>query len=377
MKIKTKNVSNKMLNKLKNRITKLTSKCKTERKKLLVTKKLCQSKSLIKIVDTMPEYIKRFTLLQMKWKTKPRGRRFSMDEKIMALTIYKQSQKGYNLLRKLFVLPSKRSLQKLLSALRVEPGINSHILENLKKTVSKLPIEKRLCTLLFDEVALSPGLYFNMSHITGFEDEGTKRTQKIADHALVFMIKCIKTKSKQPVCFSFCQSATKSCDLKNLIVTVIKELEKTGLIIVATICDQATTNVSTIKSLKKDTKIKYLKENKEYDSTAVEIDNIKFFPLFDPPHLLKGIRNNLMIKNLIYKQNSKEKVAKWEHLKMLMDVDTGEDEVRLVNKLTECHVDVKKIHKMKVKYAAQVFSQRVSSAMRYLASEYLLFTCKF
>lgn len=62
---------------------------------------------------------------------------------------------------------------------------------------------------------------------------------------------------------------------------------------------------------------------------------------------------------------------------MLMDVDTGEDEVRLVNKLTECHVDVKKIHKMKVKYAAQVFSQRVSSAMRYLASEYLLFTCKF
>ncbi|KAF9794873.1 hypothetical protein SFRURICE_005108 [Spodoptera frugiperda] len=50
---------------------------------------------------------------------------------------------------------------------------------------------------------------------------------------------------------------------------------------------------------------------------------------------------------------------------MLLAVDDGDDEIRLVNKLTEMHVDKNKIPKMKVKFAAQVFSQRVSSALRF------------
>lgn len=53
---------------------------------------------------------------------------------------------------------------------------------------------------------------------------------------------------------------------------------------------------------------------------------------------------------------------------MLLAVDDGDDEIRLVNKLTEMHVDKNKIPKMKVKFAAQVFSQRVSSALRFLSS---------
>ena len=30
--------------------------------------------------------------------------------------------------------------------------------------------------------------------------------------------------------------------------------------------------------------------------------------------------------------------AKWEHLKILLDLDDGDDEIRLVKKLTEMHV---------------------------------------
>ncbi|GBP61815.1 Vacuolar protein-sorting-associated protein 36 [Eumeta japonica] len=50
---------------------------------------------------------------------------------------------------------------------------------------------------------------------------------------------------------------------------------------------------------------------------------------------------------------------------MLLEVDVGEHEIRLVNKLTEQHVNKDKIPKMKVSVAAQVFSQRVSAAMRF------------
>ncbi|GBP13819.1 hypothetical protein EVAR_91041_1 [Eumeta japonica] len=46
---------------------------------------------------------------------------------------------------------------------------------------------------------------------------------------------------------------------------------------------------------------------------------------------------------------------------MLLEVDVGEHEIRLVNKLTEQHVNKDKIPKMKVSVAAQVFSQRVSA----------------
>ncbi|XP_045493197.1 uncharacterized protein LOC123692481 [Colias croceus] len=99
---------------------------------------------------------------------------------------------------------------------------------------------------------------------------------------------------------------------------------------------------------------------------------MKVFPLFDTPHLLKGVRNNLLKKDAEFLQNGETKCAKWEHLKLLLDIDDGDDEIRLLNKLTEMHIIKDKIPKMKVKYAAQVFSQRVSSAMRFLARHNVL-----
>ncbi|KAM3964326.1 uncharacterized protein ACR2FA_001294 [Aphomia sociella] len=119
---------------------------------------------------------------------------------------------------------------------------------------------------------------------------------------------------------------------------------------------------------KRNTGIKILEEkiDKLRQKCKTQLKKI-LFPLFDTPHLLKGVRNNLLTKNAIFIQNGKEKVAKWEHLKMLLAIDVGEDEIRLVNKLTESHVIKDKIKKMKVKLAAQVFSQRVSSALGFLA----------
>ncbi|XP_045450588.1 uncharacterized protein LOC123659416 [Melitaea cinxia] len=250
--------------------------------------------------------------------------------------------------------------------------INEDIFKHLKKTVCRLPKEKRLCTLIFDEVAIEPGLYFNKGHIIGFEDFGYKNTSKIADHALVFMLKSIKAKFKQPICFTFCQSCTKKDDLKYLIKLIIREIHKTGLKIIATICDQSQTNVSVIKSLRDDTRGEYLRKGNDYISFAFEIDGKKIFPLFDTPHLLKGVRNNLLKKDAYYIKNGVEKVAKWAHIVMLYNVDVGKDEIRLVNKLTDYHVIEKKIPKMKVKYAAQVFSQRVSSAIGFLARHNIL-----
>lgn len=44
-------------------------------------------------------------------------------------------------------------------------------------------------------------------------------------------------------------------------------------------------------------------------------------PLFDVPHLIKGIRNNLITKELLYKSNDIEKVVKWEYYQKVYAAD--------------------------------------------------------
>lgn len=98
------------------------------------------------------------------------------------------------------------------------------------------------------------------------------------------------------------------------------------------------------------------------------INNKKIVPLYDPPHLLKGIRNNLLEKNLKYTIENEEKTAKWEHIKQLYNENPAYKGIRLMPKLTESHVDPTNT-KMKVKFASQVFSRMVSSTMGYLAGK--------
>ncbi|KAJ2952680.1 hypothetical protein O0L34_g7020 [Tuta absoluta] len=187
-------VSQKSVMKLKGKIEKITEKCKNLKQEIIAAKKLSTSKSFIKFVEKLPNSIKTFTTMQLQNKKKARGRRFTNEEKILALSIYKQGPKSYRLLRKMFVLPAKRTLLNLLSAVNFKPGINQHIIDNLKDVVKNMPPEKKIVNLLFDEVSLSPGLQYDSTNdeIVGFEDLGEdKRKKVLADHALVLMIKGI------------------------------------------------------------------------------------------------------------------------------------------------------------------------------------------
>ncbi|CAH2107477.1 unnamed protein product [Euphydryas editha] len=306
---------------------------------------------------------------------KSHGRHFTNKDKLLALSIFKKSPKAYNFLRKLFTLPSKRTLQDILKLITIRPGLNPAIFDKIKDTASKLGREDKLCQIMFDEMSVSPSLHFDtgLDEICGFEDFGeANRNNNIADHVILFIIKGIKAQYKQPVCFAFCKSATKAVILKNLLKKIIEELFAAGLIVISTVCDQSTINNKVINDLLEETKANYYRKGEEARELAFEIANKKIYPLFDPPHLLKGIRNNLITKDLHYIQDGKKKIAKWDHLKLLLNIDSGEDDLRMCNKLTEAHVLPEKIPKMKVKHAAQVFSQRVSSALRFCAKHKLL-----
>lgn len=82
----------------------------------------------------------------------------------------------------------------------------------------------------------------------------------------------------------------------------------------ATISDQGRTNEGAIKLLKTETKDAYIKRNGFYEIQLDENKTMKIVHIFDVPHLMKGIRNNLLTKDLVFCMDGNEGRAKWSHI---------------------------------------------------------------
>jgi hypothetical protein len=70
-------------------------------------------------------------------------------------------------------------------------GINESIFAHHEKCVSKVKPINKICILMFDEIALSPGLQHNSrtDSIEGFLDYGSSNCRlAFADHALTFIM---------------------------------------------------------------------------------------------------------------------------------------------------------------------------------------------
>lgn len=141
-----------------------------------------------------------FTLLQFREIGKNKmGRRFNAEEKIMALALLKQGPRAYRWMRKFFVLPSPLTLSRMITTAAIKPGLNCNLFKQLKSVADRMSPHKKLCVLMFDEVALTPHFDYNrrVDAISGFVNNGTTSKKQIADHALVFMMRGIQKNYKQ------------------------------------------------------------------------------------------------------------------------------------------------------------------------------------
>lgn len=101
-----------------------------------------------------------------------------------------------------------------------------------------------------------------------------------------------------------------------------------------------------------------------------EVGDYEIIPLYDPPHLIKGIRNNLLTKDLALKKKEdiSEEIASWDIIKTAWIMDRNMNKFRpLLKKLSAEHIMQDKIKKMRVKYATQVLSGTVASYIETLA----------
>ncbi|GBL75476.1 hypothetical protein AVEN_194651-1 [Araneus ventricosus] len=133
------------------------------------------------------------------------GRRYSLQDKNLALQIYLASPKAYGLIRKYFCLPSKKTLRRSLAAIDIEPGFIPSVEKALKLVASKITPLDKLCILSFDEMKIKMGLsYHKKNVIIGYENYGSESSSKLATHVLVFMVRGLCKKWKQVIgCFFF------------------------------------------------------------------------------------------------------------------------------------------------------------------------------
>jgi len=84
----------------------------------------------------------------------------------------------------------------------------------------------------------------------------------------------------------------------------------------------------------------------------------KYFLMFDPPHLIKCVRNNLMN----YKFQFDEYTAQWQDIVEFFNKDKKLP-IRAAPKITEKHIRPNNFCKMKVKYATQILSHTVAASL--------------
>ena len=98
------------------KLSKCRSKVKKQAIKIKALQNITTNPQFLETLDKMSSTSKILTLLQFReHKKEKKGRRFTLEEKIVALTILKQSPKGYRFLRKIFILPSRQILIKLIN----------------------------------------------------------------------------------------------------------------------------------------------------------------------------------------------------------------------------------------------------------------------
>lgn len=122
------------------------------------------------------------------------------------------------------------------------------------------------------------------------------------------MLQGIYTKWKQPVYYNSVYGATSSSDIMRIIKLVVVEAHKSGLEIIATVCDQGSNNVRAIRNLLEETHAKRIKEGIDCIDKTFNIGGKEIIPVFDIPHLFKCIRNNMLKYDLHFQLGTEKKV---------------------------------------------------------------------
>ena len=210
------------------------------------------------------------------------GKTYTPEIKYFAISLHHVSGKAYRLVSKFFNLPSKRTLLRWVSGFPISPGLSQQALDAIESKVKCMNDADKLCTISMDEMSLKTLLLYNdrRDQVVGVEDFGNgQRTNRLATAAVVFMARGITSNWKQPLGYYLVHESCPSSILKQKLLQIIDQTTSIGL--------------------------------------KVTHNGRKIFYLFDPPHLIKVVRNNLIKYDFHYGQ----KIAKWDDILTMYERD--------------------------------------------------------
>lgn len=146
------------------------------------------------------------------------------------------------------------TLRRAFKKIKVYPGFNHNILEAIKVKLRSLPADSNLCALVFDEMALKETVAYNpeRDEVEGFEDFGScGKTQHVANHATVFLVRGHITKWKQAVGYVVSSGPINGNMLQNMLLECLDKLDEAGLNVKLVIADQGSNNRRMFETLLK------------------------------------------------------------------------------------------------------------------------------
>ncbi|XP_031358890.1 uncharacterized protein LOC116182497 [Photinus pyralis] len=276
---------------------------------------------------------------------------WSTMEKQLSLSLYYKSPACYKFMRETlkFVLPSIKTIQTWLKVTNLATGVNTVLLTKIKEKINCMNESEKQCVVLFDEISLKRKLEYNnqLDIIEGYQDLGSLgRNSLIGDSALVFYLRGLFYNWKLPFSYYISNGTVKTVNLVTIVKEVLNKIIETSLKPRIIICDQGSNNRGTFLSL-----------GATKESPFFYINGLKVYTCFDPPHLIKSLRNNFINPKLRFIVNDKE--VTWKDVCAAYEEDLKSTTTKAMPKLTPSHINPNNFERMRVKYAVQVFSRSV------------------
>lgn len=188
--------------------------------------------------------------------------------------------------------------------------------------------------------------------VEGYEDLGELgRRNRIGNSALVVLVRGLHHNWRIPLGYFVSKGPVAAILLKDIIKIVMLKLIQMSFEPMALVCDQASNNRKALILL-----------GATLNSPKIDIGGFTIYTVYDAPHLVKSLRNNLMNTKLQIVVNGRR--VSWNDIVETYSIDKKSMTARTLIKINDSHIRPNTFEKMRVKYATQIFSHTVAAAIR-------------
>lgn len=286
------------------------------------------------------------------------GRKYSPALRKFALCLNFISPRAYKYVKECFntCLPHPSTLTTWYRSVDANPGFTTESL-NCIQLLAKRKDKQLYCALSMDEMAIRRHVQWDGEKCVGLVNYGEALDgHGIAEarEALVFMVTCVNDGWKIPVGYFLidgCNGEQKA----NLVKQCICLLINCGINVLSLTFDGCPANFKMAQNLGCSF------EHSENIHSFFQVDGHDIVIVPDPAHMLKLVRNTLGQKKELI--NARGEKISWQFIENLHNLQENEG-LHFANRLKKQHIDFNK-QIMKVKLAAQTFSNSVADAIQY------------